>query len=352
MRSASTLPAMLFASALFVVFSGTYGTAQSRTNASGTGGMHEIRGKLYLPTGKTLDNPVEVELHSISNFSTLKVITDREGAFAFRNLAPGNYQVVAHAGEQFEESREYITIDTEATGNVPMRATPKVVTVPVYLQFKRGIILRNEVINAKWSTIPKSTLDHFKHGVELGQENKIEEAEAELRKAIEQSPTFAPAYTELGKLALTTGKLDAAVDACKTAIKYDESDFEAHLNLGITYLNLKKYSEAESELVNAAYLNRAAVRPHYYLGLLFVTKGDLDVAQKAFEKAIELNGGKSLPNIHKYLGRIYMKKDMQKEALQELETYIKLAPKAQDADKVKKEIIDIRAKSPVKNAFV
>jgi Flp pilus assembly protein TadD len=351
MRSASSCAAVLFISAFLVAFAGIKGSAQSRTNVSGTGGIHEIRGKIYLPSGKTLDSAVEVELQSISNFSNLKVNTDREGSFAFRNLAPGNYSVIVRAGEQFEETREYVTVDTEAQGNVPIRATPKVITVPVYLQFKRGVILRNEVINAKWSTIPKETLEHFKRGVELGHENKNVEAEVELRKAIEQSPNFAPAHTELGKVLLTAGKLDTAVEACRTAIKYDASDFEAHLHLGVAYLNLKKYTEAEPALVTAAYLNRTAVRPHYYLGMLFVMKDDLDIAQKAFEKALELNGGKGLPAIHKFLGRIYMKKDMEKEALRELETYLKLAPKAQDAEKVKKDISDIKAKQ-IKNAFV
>jgi hypothetical protein len=80
-------------------------------------------------------------------------------------------------------------------------------------------------------------------------------------------------------------------------------------------------------------------------------KQDLDIAQKAFETAKGLNGGNRLPAIHRYLGWIYLKKDMEKEGLQELETYIKLAPKAQDAEKVKKEILAIKAKHP-KNAFV
>lgn len=350
MRSASFL-AVLFASAFFIVFPNTFVTAQSRTNSSGNGGIHEIRGKVYLPSGRPLDLPVEVELQSISNFSNLKLFTDRDGGFSFRNLAPGNYSVVVKVGDQFEDAREYVTIDTEAQGIIPIAPTPKLVTVPVYLQFKRGVVLRNEVINAKWSNIPKATLDHFKRGADLEQENKNAEAEVEFRKAVELSPTFAPAHTELGRIALKNGKPEASVESCKAAIRYDDSDFDAHLNLGIAYLNLKKYDQAEPELVTAAYLNRTAVTPHYYLGIVFVMRNDLDVAQKAFETAKELKGGKSLPAIHKYLGRIYMRKDMEKEAVQELETYLKLVPKAQDAERVKKDISDIKAKH-IKNAFV
>ncbi|PYT00701.1 MAG: hypothetical protein DMF63_06590 [Acidobacteria bacterium] len=352
MRSALYRAAAFFLSAFLILFCGISGAGQSRTNSSGTGGSNEIRGRIYLPSGQSFDTPVEVELKE--SFSSLKVFTDHGGTFVFQNLTPGSYTVVVHAGEQFSESREYVTIDPDVPpprgSNAPVISSPKSVNVPIYLQLKRGVYLRNDVINAKWASIPKETLEHFKKGIELAQDNKNAEAEAELQKAVALSPTFAPAHTELGTVSLAQGRLDAAVSSSLTAIKYDDTDFEAHLNLGIAYLNQKKYDLAEPQLVTAAYLNRAAVRPHYYLGMLFVMKNDLDIAQKAFEKAIELNGGKSLPAIHKYLGRIYLKKDMEKEALRELETYIKLAPNAQDVEKVKKDISDIKAK--LKNAFV
>ncbi len=350
MRSAP-LCAVLFISAFLIVFAGANVIAQSRTNQSGTGGIHEIRGKIYLPSGKTSDSQVDIELQSISNFSNLKVTTDREGAFNFRNLSPGNYTLVVKPGEMFEETREYVIIDTEAQGNLPIRPIPKVITVPVYLQFKRGIVLRNDVINAKWSSVPRETLERYKRGVDLALENKDPQAEVELRKAVELSPNFAPAHTELGKIALKNGRPEATVESCKTAVRYDPADFDAHLNLGMAYISLKKLDLAESELVTAAYLDRTAVTPHYYLGILFVMKNDLNVAQKAFETAKELNGGKGLPSIHRFLGRIYLEKGMEKEGIQELEMYLKLAPKAQDADRVKKEISDIKAKQ-IKNAFV
>src|SRR5829696_111005 len=232
MRSASFL-AVLFLSAFFVVFESPSVHAQSRTNSSGTGGIHEIRGKVYLPSGRTLDTPIEVELQSISNFSNLKLFTDRDGGYSFRNLAPGNYSIVVTAPEQFEPAREYVTIDTEAQGRgvVVVAPIPKLFTVPIYLRFKQGVVLRNEVINAKWSKVPKAALDHFKRGVDLIQEKKNAEGEAELRKAVEIAPTFAPAHTELGKLALKNGQPEATVESCKTAVRYDDSDFDAHLNM-------------------------------------------------------------------------------------------------------------------------
>ncbi len=348
MRSA-LLTAVVSAFTFLLVSSPPDLCAQSRTNQSGTGGIHQIRGRIYLPTGQSLDTPIEIELQS--TFTSLKVFTDRSGAFVFQNLAPGNYSIIVNAGENFETSRDSMMIDTEAQGTLSMRPIPKIITVPVYLQLKRGVILRNEVINAKWATVPKEAVERLKSGVELIQSNKPVQAEAALRKSIQLAPTFAPAHTELGKLLLQTGRLDSSLDSFRSAIRYDESDFEAHLNLGVAFLNLKKYDQAEPELVAAAYLNRTAVTPHYYLGIVFVMKDDLNVAQKAFETARELRGGKSLPNIHKYLGRIYKKKDMEKEAIRELELYLKFAPAAEDAEKVRQDISDLKAKT-IKNAFV
>ena len=352
MRSANPF-AVLSAVALLVLFAIQDSAGQSRTNQSGTGGIHEVRGKVYLPSGQSFDTPVEIELQA--TFTSLKVFTDRAGTFVFQNLTPGSYTLTVKAGDQFEPASEYFIIDPDVPpprGVALMRPSPKLITVPIYLRLKKGVVLKNEVLNAKWASVPKEALEHFKQGIELGRESKTAQAEAELRKAIEMAPTFAPAHTELGKVLLQSGRLDSAVDAFRSAIRLDESDFDAHLTLGIAYLNLKKYDQAEPELVSAAFLNRTAVTPHYYLGIVFVMKNDLDVAQKAFETAKELKGGKSLPAIHKYLGRIYMRKDMEKEAVEELETYLKLVPKAQDADKVKKDISDIKAKHPIKNAFV
>jgi regulator of sirC expression with transglutaminase-like and TPR domain len=86
------------------------------------------------------------------------------------------------------------------------------------------------------------------------------------------------------------------------------------------------------------------VTPHYYLGMVFSEKNDPDVAQKAFEKVKELNGGKRFPIIHKRLGLIYMHKEMNKEALTEFETYLKLLPSAKDAEAIRKDITEIKSR--------
>ena len=53
---------------------------------------------------------------------------------------------------------------------------------------------------------------------------------------------------------------------------------------------------------------------------------------RRLRKSMTLDGGKSFPVIHKYLGRIYMRKQMNKAAVTEFETYLSLLPTAKDAE--------------------
>jgi len=66
-------------------------------------------------------------------------------------------------------------------------------------------------------------------------------------------------------------------------------------------------------------------------------------AQKELELAIS-NGGENLALAHKYLGGVYISTHKNKDAADELEKYLKLEPKAPDADKIKASVKDLRSK--------
>jgi tetratricopeptide (TPR) repeat protein len=147
----------------------------------------------------------------------------------------------------------------------------------------------------------------------------------------------------LGRLHLKKGKLDECISSLRTAVRYDAADFKARLHLGIAFLNKMELDAAEKELVEAAFLNTQAVTPHYYLGILFIEKKNYDIAQKAFEKAKELKREKDYPLLHRYLGGIYEVKKLRKQAVEELETYLRLQPQAKDAERIRRTIADLKA---------
>ncbi len=346
------LPFFVFLLSIFV-FPSASSFAQSGTNATGNGGKHIIQGRVYIASGRRASMPdLKVRLESMG-LGDITVFLDANGSFAFRNISPGSYMVVIDGTDAFETVRESVYIDdpgaSSLSGGVNLRSTPRTMNVQIHLQPKRIETLRNEVLNVKWSMIPREAVQHFKRGLDLLQTGKETEAEAAFRSSVAIAPNFAPAHTAIGTLELRMRKFENAVESFKNAIRYDAADFDANLNLGIAYFNLNKLDEAEPPLVNAAYLDRFAMKPHYYLGLIFSVKNNGEVAQKAFEKAKELDGGRSFPIIHKYLARIYMHKQMNKQAVAEFETYLKLLPSAKDAEAVRKDIAEIKSRQDKAN---
>lgn len=327
---------------LIAGFAHIYG--QMRVNQSGTGGINEVRGRIYLPDGSSGNEQIKVELQS-NNFSTLSLYTDRGGSFSFQNLAPGAYSVVVEAGERFETFRESFTIDTDAQlGPVRIQPTPKIITVPVYLRIKNTV--RSEkaaVINAKWGDVSKPAIDAYIKATEKLASKQFSDAESLFRRAISLAPDFAPPYSGLGKLMLMSDNLTEAAEHLKRAAALDPDDFETRLNYGITLLNQRQFSSAESELKAAARLDSTAVTPRYYLGIVFIQTKELDKAQAELEDAKKLAAERSFPLLHRYLGGVYQAKGKNQLAVSELETYLRLAPAAKDADKIRSIIQELKA---------
>lgn len=343
MLSGRSLPA-LFILGIVCALASASGFAQTKVNSSGTGGISRIKGKVYLPNGSAVDTPIEVELQS-TTFASLKLRTDSSGSFTFENLAPGPYTVVVDAGDQFEVARESVLVDDSIRTPFPSQPVPRVLTVPIYLQIKRSAKTEQTgVIDAKWIDIPKDAVHALDKGQEDASKKQLDKAEADYKRSIEIAPTYAPAYLALGKLYLTQGKLDDAVSNLHLAIHYDPSDFESRLTLGIAYLNTNDLDGSERELARAIELNKTAVMPRYYLGRVYMQKRNTEAARKAFETAKEMVGDNAFPLLHRYLGVVYAAKQMNKEAVAELETYIKQDPKAKDTAQVKQAIADLKSK--------
>jgi predicted Zn-dependent protease len=318
---------------------------QSKTNPTGTGGVHEIRGRVYFPNGTAMDTTIEIELQSTA-YGTLKVTTDAGGSYGFTNLGPGNYTVVVNAGDQYEVARENVVIDPEVRTTLPVIPRTRVFTVPVYLQPRRSNHgdEKTGVVNAKWSLIPKDAIHHYEKGNELAADKQLSKAEAEFRKSIEIAASFGPAHTALGKLLLTQGKIPESVSELELAVRSDPNDFDARFSYGVALMNSRAIDQAQKELNEAATLDKTAATPRYYLGLIFIQKKDLDDAQKELEAAKDLVGKKIFPLLHRYLGGVYVLKGMNKQAVAELETYINQDPAARDGDRIKQTIADLKNK--------
>lgn len=336
---------LILAALLAAVSAGVVG-AQTRVNNSGTGGIDVIKGQIYSAGNTRADGQVTVRLQSFSQ-GELTLVTDQGGGFEFRALAPGTYVIVVDAGDRFETFRESVTIDptVQVDPNARVPPIPKTFNVPVYLRLKQNASERASVLNAKLAGVPKDALRHYEKGLELADGGKANEALAEFKLAIIGYQTFPAAYLEIGKIHLKGGRFDEAVEALHTAQSLDQNDFETTLDYGIALYGKRDLLAAEPQLTRSVQMNATAVTPHYYLGLISIQQKNMEKAQQELEAAKHLSGDKNFPLLHRYLGGVYLERKMNKEAVAELETYLKMAPATPDAGRIRQTIADLKAKS-------
>jgi Tfp pilus assembly protein PilF len=306
-----------------------------RGNVGGSGGNHTIQGRIISPLGKLPESRIRITIEH-SDVGTLSTVAGDDGGFIFSNLEGGTYRVTIDAGKEFEIARESVYIENDKLSY----------NLPVYLRLKPEA-------NPAMAGVPKPALDLFVKALEAGQKNENEKAMSLLAEAIKLHPDFALAHSELGLLLFKSGQLDKALEEYKVAIKGLPDDASIQLNYGIALLEKKDYGEAEKQLRRAAKKMDKSPQAHMYFGVaLMRRKGadeaerarNFDEAEKEFQQSIKL-GGDNVARAHYYLGGLYWAKQNFKKAADELETFLKLSPKAPDAEQIRATVKDLRSKS-------
>ena len=322
------LTAALIVSSALVAKAQAPGSSRNGGLPSGEGNIM-LQGRIYFPSGQTASGrTIKVTLDSASAFgSGNTAVPDQDGVFRFNGLVPGNYTVVVDAGPEFEKARESVGI---------YQGTSKVVQVSIQLQPKV------DSSNPLFAGVPSNALNFYQKGTAAAHKGDAKAAAESLSAAVTAYPNFPIALNELGAQYLILKQWDKAGDTYEALLKLKPDDAHAHLNLGIVAFNKKKFEDADTHLRKALELNSAGPSAHYYLGLTLISVKRYSEAVPEFEAAIA-NGGENLALAHKYLGGLYMSQ-RPKEAADELEKYLKLDPKAPDAEKIKGTIKELRDK--------
>lgn len=319
----------IFASIIFIT-SVPHARAQAigahRGEIAGTGGRHTIQGRIISPLGKLPDTRIRVTIEH-TDAGTRSAVAGDDGTFLFSNLEGGTYRVTIDAGKEYEIGRETVYIEDDKVSY----------NLPFYLRLKPEA-------NPSMAGVPKPALELFGKAIEAEQKNDNEKALSLLEEAIKLHADFALAHSELGVLYMKTNRLDKALDEHKLAIKTLPDDPFVQLNYGIALTQKKDFPEAEKQLRRALKKLDKSAQGHMYLGVTLIGMKMNDEAEAELQQAIK-HGGDSMGAAHKYLGGIYWGKGDRKRAADELEMYVKLMPKALDAERIRGTIKELRSKS-------
>jgi Tfp pilus assembly protein PilF len=324
-----------------------HGQAGAGIDTTGTGGRHSITGRLVFPSGQRADTRLKVRLESGSQ-GDITVLSDINGNFTFRSLRAGSYTLIIDGGDYFESARESIYIDppiTDARTNVSIGPLARPHTVQIYLRSKQdGMQTKPGVLNAALASVPKPALDLYERGVQAAGRGETDKAIDDLRRAVSLHPNFGLALNELGVQYLRKGELDKASEVLQKVLQLSPNAPEPCLNYGIVLLQQKKFPEAEKQLRDAVSMNENTYTAHLYFGITLIYVKNYADAEAHLLKAITI-GGLKASQAHYYLGGLYWQTGKHKEAANELETFLKLEPKAPNADKLRNTIKELRTKS-------
>ena len=315
------------------------------TDNSGTGGMHTIQGRLFGPSGRRSELRLKVRLES-SGAGELYVFSDVNGTFRFTGLRPGSYTIVVEGGDEFETAREQVSLEP-STISTPrgVVGTPfaRPITLQVYLRPKRGASNQAQpgVLNAALAGVPKPAAELYHKGAEAARKNENERAVEFLRQAVEAYPNFPLALSEMGVIYLKLKRPEKAAEALAASLKLAPEDHGTTLAYGRALLDLKRPSEAEEQFRKALKKNPSSPWARFYLGMILLGRRELEGAEREL-KAAGSDG--EIAMAHYYLGGLYWELKQYKRAADELETYLKLAPSAPDAARLRTTIKELRAK--------
>lgn len=296
----------------------------------------ELRGRIYTPDGKPLENrTVSVSLFG----ATTPFVNDalaQGGQFRFSKLLPGSYMVAVYV-PGLGETRQTVEV---ARSLADSRGR---VEVKIVLREPRTRVVRGGAVSVRELSIPAPARTEYQRALKALSGRQVETAIGHLEKAVELAPNFVEAVNHLGTIHYQTRQYARAEEYFRQALEQDGNAYEPLVNLGGTLLNLHRYEEALPINRHATLARPDDALAHSQLGLNLFALGDHDNALNHLNRAKKLDPAHfSFPQLT--LAEIYLRKGDREAAAAELEEFVRLHPDDPSAAKIREGIAKLRQK--------
>jgi tetratricopeptide (TPR) repeat protein len=291
-------------------------------------------------------NRIRVELLDEVEMSITQTYTDATGRYSFKGLSSGTFIVKAHSDGVYLGQSARVNLYAARVGGGAHYEQLDIVLKA------RDEAKRNAVPSNSGSTFaqeaPENARKVYEQAVKQLENNKQATRGIDLLKeAIELFPTYFLALERLGVEYVKLQQYEPAREVLTRAIEVNPSGASCGYALGVSQFYLQKLPEAVESLRRSLRLapdSPNAALAHFYLGLAYWNSGKPVDAEPHLKKAYQLGGDSIPPDIHMHLAKYYSDNKRYKEAADELEMFIKLAPDARDAEKIKALAKQLRAK--------
>ncbi len=297
---------------------------------TGLGGSNAVSGTIVSSSGQRIERRVSVRLRTFTRGDRIST-TDERGNFVFQGVPPGDYVLVIDKEPEFEPFSQNVTVIQ------PRGTPPQTFYVSIRLSLKGRPETRTGVLNAEFANVPPRARASFDKGMELAQAGNNKGAIEQFKQAIAEHPDFMLAFNELGAQYLRLGEFDKAEEALAKALKLTPNSPTPLLTHGILLTLMGKFNLAVTELQTALKQRDQSANGHLYLGQALANLGRFGDAEVQLKRAIEL-GGDDVKDAHRFLGAIYLQRGEREKGVAEFETFLRLAPKAKEAEQIRQAI--------------
>ena len=293
-----------------------------------------IRGVVRFEDGHLADHVV-VRLRSDKIAFQTELTTDPQGKFNFDGLYPSTYHLTIE-GQGFRPYESVIDITVS-----------KMSYEQITLKFSRdpgarAVPPEGPGGSLSADSIPPAARKEYDAGQKLVTEKKDAEGGIKhFRKAIQLYDKYAEAHLALGLIYLELGKFDDAQAALQKATELSPNGPGGYMALGTMYNLEKKYDDAEKALTRGLELNPDVAQGQYELAKTYWASGKWQDAEPHAQKAATIEP--NMAPVHVLLGNIALRKQDALGALKEFNEYLRLDPKGPMAGGVAQMIQKIEA---------
>ena len=311
----------------------------TETTNTRLGGNNFIVGTVFSPEGMPITRRMNMRLSS-PTWGDISATTDDRGKFVFSGVGSGVYTIVIDSEKEFEPVTQQVEI-------VRRRSTvPETYSMTIRLRFvEKAKSEKPSVISATNAGVPKRAMGIYENASKLAEAKDYKGAIEQLKLAVAEYPAFVNALNQIGVLYLRLNELEKADEALQAALKIKPDAYDPLINRSIALFRLERFKDAEVVLRKTLKTKAESSVAYYYLGRTLNKMGRNDEAEGAYLTCLTMSPGE-FNEAHRLLAVIYLDRGAPQLVVEELETYLRLVPKAPDASNLQRVIDQIKRSSP------
>jgi tetratricopeptide (TPR) repeat protein len=310
-------------------------------------GANVLEGKVVLPSGTQPTNPVRVRL-TFNGRAINETFSDLSGHFTFPGLGRGRYQLIAEGdGINFETTTVYADVGAFGSSSQNVTQDIQLRPLPAKASAQPG------VVNAFTQNVPEAAKQAFALGMKNAEEGKIDQAIANMQNATKIFPEYFDAHLQLGNTFLKTEQFNLAIAELDLARQINPNDERTYQSFGLLMMKQKNFPVAVAVFAEAARLNpsnpmNAVMRATALIHQAASSADDrvflLGRAEVAINQAASLSENKLKP-ASMTLALFHELRGDPSKAAAELESYVQKNPQLKNSEALQNEIKRLREKA-------